>query len=189
MQLLVPRHGITSMGASAAGAPDRVRGAELSPATPSSDRLPTTAQVALKVNAIAGPLVLERTLADNLRRARLHPRRASRCRRRATRDARQAGCRACFPARAVAVLVADLVAAQDDEQERRLRLLLLDGRSSLRCLASMGARCPLGRRMKVKGAGLFGRSLRKFRVGAGDDELKRRVWDRCLAALLAALTA
>ena len=26
-------------------------------------------------------------------------------------------------------------------------------------------------------------------MGAGDDELERRVWDRCLAALLAALTA
>ena len=38
-------------------------------------------------------------------------------------------------------------------------------------------------------SGLFGRFLREFRVGAGDDELKRRVWDRCLAALLAALTA
>lgn len=35
-------------------------------------------------------------------------------------------------------------------------------------------------------AGLFGRSLRVLRVGVGDDELKRRVWDRRLAALLAA---
>ena len=47
-----------------------------------------------------------------------------------------------------------------------------------------------GRRMKIKWcAGLFGRSLREFWVGAGDDELKRRVWDRRPAALLAALTA
>jgi hypothetical protein len=43
--------------------------------------------------------------------------------------------------------------------------------------------------MKVKGVGLFGRSLGEFRVGAGDDELKRRVWDRRPAALLAVLTA
>jgi hypothetical protein len=38
-------------------------------------------------------------------------------------------------------------------------------------------------------AGRFGRSLREFRLGVGDDELKRRVWDGCPAALLAALTA
>jgi hypothetical protein len=29
------------------------------------------------------------------------------------------------------------------------------------------------------------RLLARVRVGAGDDELKRRVWDCCLAALLA----
>jgi hypothetical protein len=43
--------------------------------------------------------------------------------------------------------------------------------------------------MKVKGVWLVGCSFGRVGVGVGDDELKRRVWDCGLAALLAALTA
>lgn len=58
-----------------------------------------------------------------------------------------------------------------------------------RRLSSGAARLPFGRRMKVKGVWLVGCSFGRVGVGVGDDELKRRVWDCGLAALLAALTA
>jgi len=37
--------------------------------------------------------------------------------------------------------------------------------------------CRFARRMKVKSVWTLGRLLATVRVGAGDDELKRRVWD------------
>jgi hypothetical protein len=76
------------------------------------------------------------------------------------------------------------------EAEARLALISAYALRDERVSQTTFGRRPLGTTDENQvSAGLFGRSLREFGVGVGDDELKRRVWDRCPAALLAALTA